>query len=150
MLNENKIECGIGAEVQRSEDNSLLNGKGQFGDDLGYPIGTLHVAVLRSPHAAAKIINIDTKDAISIIGVHSVIDGNSFSRISKPLLSVLRINIEVWPCAIDRVRYVGEPVALILAKNRYIAEDAIDQIKVKYEKLIPVIDPEKAIEKKSN
>lgn len=149
MLNENKIECGIGAEVQRSEDNSLLNGKGQFGDDLGYPRGTLHVAVLRSPHAAAKIINIDTKDAISIIGVHSVIDGNSFSRISKPLLSVLRINIEVWPCAIDRVRYVGEPVALILAKNRYIAEDAIDQIKVKYEKLIPVIDPEKAIEKKA-
>ena len=149
MLNENKIECGIGAEVQRSEDNSLLNGKGQFGDDLGYPRGTLHVAVLRSPHAAAKIIKIDTKDAISIIGVHSVIDGNFFSRISKPLLSVLRINIEVWPCAIDRVRYVGEPVALILAENRYIAEDAIDQIKVKYEKLIPVIDPEKAIEKKA-
>ena len=149
MLNENQIDSGIGAEVQRSEDNSLLNGKGQFGDDLGFPKGTLHVAVLRSPHAAAKIINIDTKEATSIVGVHSVIDGNSFSKISKPLLSVLRINIEVWPCAINKVRYVGEPIALILAENRYIAEDAVDKIKVKYKKLIPVIDPEKAIEKKA-
>ena len=149
MINENQVNCGIGAEVQRSEDNSLLDGKGQFGDDLGFPKGTLHVAVLRSPHASAKIINIDIKEATSIVGVHSVIDGNSFSKISKPLLSVLRINIEVWPCAINRVRYVGEPIALILAENRYIAEDAVDKIKVKYEKLIAVIDPEKAIKKKA-
>ena len=144
MFNKNITNCGIGMEVERSEDNSLLSGKGKYGDDLGFPPGTLHIAVLRSPHASGKILNIDTSDALLIQGVHSIIDGKIFAELSKPLLSVLRINIEVWPCAVDYVRYVGEPVALVLAQNRYIAEDAIETIRVTYDKYEPVIDTVKA------
>ena len=137
----NKIsKCNIGFGIERSEDDTLIAGKGVFGDDFGQPPGTLHVAVLRSQHASAKLIKIDTSKANSISGVNLIIDGKDFKKISKPLLSVLRTKIEVWPCAIEYVRYVGEPIALILAENRYIAEDAVDNIKVIYEKSNPVID----------
>ena len=130
----------IGFGIERSEDDTLIAGKGIYGDDFGQPPGTLHVAVLRSQHASAKIIEIETSRATSIPGVNLIIDGKDFKKISKPLLSVLRTKIEVWPCAIEYVRYVGEPIALVLAENRYIAEDAVDNIKVIYEKSIPVID----------
>ena len=102
------------------------------------------MAVLRSSYASGKIVNIDTSGALAIPGVHSIIDGRMFAEISKPLLSVLRVDIEVWPCAIEFVRYVGEPIALVLAKDRYIAEDAIENIKVSYKQLEPIIDTYKA------
>ena len=136
----NKVNnCKIGLSIERSEDDTLIIGKGIYGDDKGSLPGTLHVAVLRSQYAAGKILNLDTSIASRIPGVHSIIDGKSFANISKPLLSVLRIDIEVWPCAIEYVRYVGEPIALVLAKNRYIAEDAIENIKVTYQKYNPII-----------
>ena len=131
--------CKIGSSIERSEDDALIIGKGIYGDDKGNPPGTLHVAVLRSQYAAGKILNLDTSMASCIPGVHSIIDGKSFSNLSKPLLSVLRIDIEVWPCAIEYVRYVGEPIALVLAENRYIAEDAIDNIKVTYQEYNPCL-----------
>ena len=137
-------DCYIGSSIERSEDDTLISGKGQFGDDIGHPPGTLHVAVLRSSYASGKIVNIDTSGALAIPGVHSIIDGKMFAEISKPLLSVLRVDIEVWPCAIEFVRYVGEPIALVLAKDRYIAEDAIENIKVSYKQLEPIIDTYKA------
>ena len=141
----NQIDgCYIGSSVERSEDDTLISGKGLFGDDKGYPPGTLHVAVLRSSYASGKINNIDTSEALAIPGVHSIIDGKMFAEISKPLLSVLRVDIEVWPCAIEFVRYVGEPLAIVLAINRYIAEDAVDSIKVSYEQFEPIIDTNKA------
>ena len=143
--NLNQIDgCYIGSSVERSEDDTLISGKGLFGDDKGYPPGTLHVAVLRSSYASGKINNIDTSEALAIPGVHSIIDGKMFAEISKPLLSVLRVDIDVWPCAIEFVRYVGEPLAIVLAKNRYIAEDAVDSIKVSYEQFEPIIDTNKA------
>ena len=108
-------DCYIGSSIERSEDDTLISGKGQFGDDIGHPPGTLHVAVLRSSYASGKIVNIDTSGALAIPGVHSIIDGKMFAEISKPLLSVLRVDIEVWPCAIEFVRYVGEPIALVLS-----------------------------------
>ena len=141
----NKVNnCKIGSSIERSEDDALIIGKGIYGDDKGNPPGTLHVAVLRSQYAAGKILNLDTSMASCIPGVHSIIDGKSFSNLSKPLLSVLRIDIEVWPCAIEHVRYVGEPIALVLAENRYIAEDAIDNIKVTYQEYTPIIKTEEA------
>ena len=89
--------------------------------------------IKRRPEDAAKELGV-SKELI-----FSIIDGKSFANMSKPLLSVLRIDIEVWPCAIEYVRYVGEPIALVLAKNRYIAEDAIENIKVTYQKYNPII-----------
>ena len=143
--NFNQInDCYIGSSIERSEDDTLISGKGIFGDDKGHFPGTLHVAVLRSSYGSGKIINIDTSAALAIPGVHSIIDGKMFAEISKPLLSVLRVDIEVWPCAIKFVRYVGEPIAMVLAENRYIAEDAVDNIKVSYEQFEPVIDTFKA------
>ena len=136
--------CNIGSPIERSEDDALITGKGIFGDDAGTPPGTLHIAVLRSQYASGKIVKLDTSMASCIPGVHSIIDGKSFAEISKPLLSVLRIDIEVWPCAIEYVRYVGEPIALVLADDRYIAEDAVENIKVSYEEYTPIINTLKA------
>ena len=79
-------DCYIGSSIERSEDDTLISGKGQFGDDIGHPPGTLHVAVLRSSYASGKIVNIDTSGALAIPGVHSIIDGNMFAEISKPCL----------------------------------------------------------------
>ena len=67
-------DCYIGSSIERSEDDTLISGKGQFGDDIGHPPGTLHVAVLRSSYASGKIVNIDTSGALAIPGVHSIID----------------------------------------------------------------------------
>ena len=63
-------------------------------------------------------------------GVHSILTGKDFSKISNPLLSVIRTKFQSWCCAIDKVYYVGEPIALVLAENRYTAEDALDLIEV--------------------
>ncbi len=138
-------DCGVGARLERAEDDSLLIGHGRFGDDLGYAPGTLHAAVVRSPHAHARIAKIEAEEARALPGVHAVIDGAAFAAISKPLLAVLRVAMEVRPCAVDTVRYVGEPVAIVLANDRYVAEDATDLVSVDYEVLEPVIDPERAV-----
>ena len=72
----NKVNnCKIGLSIERSEDDTLIIGKGIYGDDKGSPPGTLHVAVLRSQYAAGKILNLDTSIASRIPGVHSIIDG---------------------------------------------------------------------------
>ena len=76
-------DCYIGSSIERSEDDTLISGKGQFGDDIGHPPGTLHVAVLRSSYASGKIVNIDTSGALAIPGVHSIIDGKMFAEISS-------------------------------------------------------------------
>ncbi len=141
------LDCGVGARLERTEDPSLIAGCGRFGDDLGYPPGTLHAAIVRSPHAHARIVGLDVADALSLEGVHSVIDGTAFAKISKPLLAVIRVSMEVRPCAVDKVRYVGEPVAVVLADDRYVAEDAAERVIVDYETLAPVIDPERALDK---
>ena len=139
------IDCGIGARLPRLEDLTLLTGRGRFGDDLGSVPGTLHAAILRSPHAHAAIRDIKTTEAEKLPGVHRVILGSDFAALSKPLLAVLRVSMDVRPCAVDRVRYVGEPVAMVLAADRYIAEDALDLIEVDYQLLAPVVDVERSI-----
>ena len=145
-----KVEnCYVGSNVNRKEDDKLISGKGQFGADLSIPIDSLHVAVLRSDHASAIIKKINLEKAINLEGVHSILTGRDFSKISNPLLSVIRTDFQSWCCAIDHVKYVGEPIALILAENRYIAEDAIDLIEVEYSINKPIIDIKEAIKTKS-
>ena len=145
-----KVEnCYVGSNVNRKEDDKLISGKGQFGADLSIPIDSLHVAVLRSDHASAIIKKINLEKAINLEGVHSILTGRDFSKISNPLLSVIRTDFQSWCCAIDEVKYVGEPIALILAENRYIAEDAIELIEVEYSINKPIIDIKEAIKTKS-
>src|SRR6516162_2917641 len=108
--------------------------------------GTLHAAILRSPHAHAKITGIRTGAAASAAGVAAVITGADVTAHSASLVVGVRAPIECWPIAVDRVRYVGEPAVVVVATSRYLAEDALDLIEVDYEPLPVVIDPVAALE----
>jgi len=137
----------LGLSVERIEDATLLLGRGQYTDDLPVRAGTLHAAVLRSPHAHAEILAIDAAKAKARPGVLAVLTGREIKQDSDPFLIVLRQPMDQWSLAIDRVRFVGEAVALVVAEDRYIAEDALDDIAVEYRKLPAVVDPLAALEK---
>ncbi len=131
----------LGQSVERVEDAALLTGRGRFIDDLGVRPDTLHAAILRSPHAHARICAIRAEAARRAPGVAAVLTGAEVKAISATLVAGVRAPLESWPIAVDRVRYVGEPVAVAVAKDRYLAEDALDLIEVDYEPLPVVIDP---------
>lgn len=135
-----------GQSVGRVEDAALLTGRGRFIDDLALRPGTLHAAILRSPHAHAKISAIRTQAAAGLPGVAAVFTGADIAKNSTSLVVGVKAPIECWPMALDRVRYVGEPVAIAIAENRYVAEDALDLIEVDYEPFPPVIDPVAALD----
>ena len=137
----------LGRSVERIEDATLLIGRGQYTDDLPVRAGTLHAAVLRSPHAHAEILGIDASKARARPGVVAVLTGREIKQDSDPFLIVLRQPMDQWSLAVDRVRFVGEAVALVVAEDRYVAEDALDDIAVEYRKLPAVVDPLAALEK---
>src|SRR5277367_1807462 len=137
----------LGKPMLRKEDAALLSGRGRYADDLPIPVGTLHAQVVRSPHAHAEIVGIDTKAALAHDGVWAVITGDDVRKLSDPFLAVVKTPIQQWALAVERVRYVGEPVALVVAYNRYIAEDAAELVTVDYAPLEAVIDPLAACER---
>jgi 2-furoyl-CoA dehydrogenase large subunit len=137
----------VGRPVERIEDATLLIGRGQYTDDMPVRAGTLHAAVLRSPHAHAEILGIDASKAKARPGVVAVLTGHEIKQDSDPFLIVLRQPMDQWSLAVDRVRFVGEAIALVVAEDRYIAEDALDDIVVEYRKLPAVVDPLAALEK---
>jgi len=136
----------IGQSIERVEDAALLTGRGRYIDDLGVPPGTLHAAILRSPHAHALIRGIDADAARAAKGVAAVITAADVTRLGGPLLAGIRAPIQCWPIAVERVRYVGEPVAVVVAADRYLAEDALDLIEVDYEPLPCVVHPRDALD----
>ena len=125
----------------RKEDASLLSGRGRYADDLPVPVGTLHAHVIRSPHAHAGVVNIDTRQALAHEGVWAVITGQDVRKLSEPFLGAVKTPVQQWSLAVERVRYVGEPVALVVAESRYIAEDAAELVEIEYEPLAAVVDP---------
>lgn len=132
----------FGAPVQRSEDPRLLRGKGSYVDDFDLP-DTLHAAVLRSPHASARILRIDASAARNMPGVHLVLTADDLGAVLEPSpLLVPHTHLTQprtqLPLATDNVHYVGEAVAFVVADDRYLAEDALDAIEVEYE-LLPVV-----------
>lgn len=135
----------VGRSIERIEDAALLTGRGRFMDDLGVRPGTLHATILRSPHAHADIVGIDTSAALQAPGVAAVLTGEDIKKITTSLVVGVKAPVECWPIAIDRVRYVGEPVAVIVASDRYTAEDAADLIEVSYKPRPAVVDPLAAI-----
>ncbi|MGH6789651.1 MAG: xanthine dehydrogenase family protein molybdopterin-binding subunit, partial [Pseudolabrys sp.] len=137
-----------GQSVERVEDGPLLTGRGRFIDDIGVRPGTLHAAILRSPHAHAKIRAIDTEAARQVPGVAAVITGVEVTALSASLVVGVKAPIECWPIAVGRVRYAGEPVAVVVARDRYLAEDALELIEVDYEPLAAVVDPLAALDPK--
>jgi aerobic carbon-monoxide dehydrogenase large subunit len=138
----------VGTYVRRKEDEPLVSGSGLFVDDVKLP-GLLYVAFVRSPYAHARIKGIDTSKALAYPGVKYVLTGKE-AKETMPL--------PIFPCpytvrtyeqyvlAWDKVKYVGEPIAAVVAEDRYIAEDAIDLVQIDYEVLKANTDPEKALE----
>ncbi|MFL5101940.1 MAG: xanthine dehydrogenase family protein molybdopterin-binding subunit [Xanthobacteraceae bacterium] len=136
----------VGRSIERVEDAALLSGHGRFIDDLGVRPGTLHAAILRSPHAHAHIRSLDVDAARRAPGVAAVVTGAEVTALATSLVVGVRAPIQCWPIAVDRVRYMGEPVAVVVAQDRYLAEDALDLIDVEYEALPAVVDPLAALE----
>ncbi|HEY0753169.1 MAG TPA: aerobic carbon-monoxide dehydrogenase large subunit [Ktedonobacteraceae bacterium] len=138
----------FGAPVQRLEDPRLLRGKGTYVDDIEPP-NLLHAALLRSPHAHAKILSIDVSAALALPGIHLVLTARDLGEVLEPSpLLVPHAALEQprtqLPLALEEVRYVGEAVAMVVAESRYLAEDALDLIDVDYEPLAVVHSLESA------
>ncbi len=131
----------VGRPIERVEDQTLLTGRGKYADDMPEPRGTLHAAVLRSPHAHAEIGSINFARAEALSGVVRILTGADIKRYSSPFLIVVKQPMDQWCLAVDRVRFVGEAVAVVIAEDRYIAEDALDLIEVDYKLLPVIIDP---------
>jgi 2-furoyl-CoA dehydrogenase large subunit len=136
----------VGAPVPRKEDAALLTGRARFIDDLEPVPGLAHVAMLRSPHPHARIARVDASAACALSGVVGVVTGADLAQLIDPIPSAVRAPVTYYPMAVDKVRHVGEPVALVAASDRYVAEDAAELIEVDYEPLPAVADAARALE----
>jgi CO/xanthine dehydrogenase Mo-binding subunit len=137
----------VGQSIRRVEDPKFLLGRGGYIADRITP-GTLHAAVLRSTHAHARIVRIETAEALAAPGVHAVITGAEAAQLCDPMPDFGPDPAKhTWRClAAEKVRYVGEGVAVVVADSRYLAEDALELIEVEYEPLPAVTDPERALD----
>jgi aerobic carbon-monoxide dehydrogenase large subunit len=137
----------IGARIRRVEDPRLLTGQGAFAADRIVP-GALHVAFRRSDESHAAIVGIDGAAAAAVPGVVAVCTAADLDGEVAPLRATSRMRnyhaTEFYPLARGKVRYVGEPVAAIVALSRDIAEDAAERLDIAYEPLATIIDPEQA------
>jgi aerobic carbon-monoxide dehydrogenase large subunit len=130
----------IGRRVPRKEDPRLLTGRGQFVDDIALP-GMRHVAFARSPIARGKILSINADAARDVAGVHAVYTQQDLARFKADMISFYLTSpaVEITPLANGRVAYVGEPVALVIADSRHIAEDAASLVEIEYAEEEPVV-----------
>ena len=136
----------IGERVKRREDPRLIQGQATYVDDIKLP-GMLHLAFKRSDIAHGVIRSIDTSAAAAMEGVELVITGAELAETLGPMpIGTPFPAPDHFSVATDRVRYVGEPVAVVVAEDRYLARDAADAIEVEYDELPAVVDPEAAME----
>ena len=141
----------FGSGIRRREDPRLITGQATYTDDIKLT-GLAHAAILRSPHAHARIRSIDTSAAQEATGVLAVYTGADTDGVLNPILCAwIPPNSDVkqvpyHPIAKDVVRYVGDAVAVVVAENRYQAEDALELINVDYEPLPAVVNPEQAMQ----
>ena len=144
----------FGQRIKRNEDPRLLTGKALFVDDVDLPDMT-HAAFLRSPYAHARIRNVDVSRAFEREGVVAAYTAEDLGGywcngpllVSPPPIERLTFNERTQPnLVVDKVRHVGEPIAVVAAESRYLAEDALNAIVVDYEPLPAIVDLEKALE----
>jgi 2-furoyl-CoA dehydrogenase large subunit len=133
----------VGRPVTRLEDDALLRGRGRFIDDVDPVPHARHAAVLRSPLAHARITRLDTSAALARSDVVGVLTGADVVASSRPFPVGVDGAPPYYAAADDVVRYAGEPVAVVVARDRYVAEDALELIEVEYEPLEPVMDAER-------
>jgi len=137
-------ETWVGRSLLRLEDEALLRGEGRFIDDLDPVANARHAAVLRSPFAHARIARLDPAPALELPGVVGVLTGADVAALSHPFPAGIDSPVPYYAAAFETVRYVGEPVAVVVARDRYVAEDALELIEIEYEPLAPVLDAERA------
>jgi len=136
----------IGQPIKRVEDARLLTGRGTFIDDHPPVANACHAAIVRSPHAHARILGYDVAAALARPGVVGVVTGADVAKSTKPFSVGVTAPVHYYCAATDRARFVGEPVAVVIARDRYLAEDAADAVTVDYEPLPVVTDPERALD----
>ena len=139
----------VGASVRRMEDPALLTGKARFADDVHLP-GLLHAAFVRSPLPHARIVSIDPGPARAVPGVIAVLSGADLeSLLTGPLTVASPLpdgRLQTFGAlATGKVRYVGDPVAVVIATSRYAAEDGVDAVEVTYDALGPVVSVDGAL-----
>jgi 2-furoyl-CoA dehydrogenase large subunit len=134
----------VSSDRRVREDRRFVVGKGRFAADITVP-GMRHVALVTSPHPAARILTIDKSEAVAMAGVHCVLDGRELAAATQPLLAGLDTpKVPRRPLAVDVARYAGEWVAAVVADTRALAEDAAELVRVDYEPLPFVLDGETA------
>src|SRR5579864_2974272 len=142
-----KTETLVGKRIRRQEDPRLITGTATYVDDIKMP-GMHHACIVRSPHGAAKIRSINTRAALDHPGVVAVFTGKDVAGVGPVPCGASLPGLRVPPHSIlatDRVYFIGHPVAVVVATDRYIAADAVDLVEVDYEPIQAVTDPEKAI-----
>src|SRR6059036_445642 len=142
MATEVHMHGRIGESIKRKEDGRFLRGKGNYLDDIELP-AMLHMAILRSPLAHAKINSIDTSRAAALPGVIAVVTGELMAQHKLAWMPTLSYDTQAV-LATDKVRFQGQEVAAVIAETRYQAEDARDAIVVDYDLLPAVTSPEQA------
>jgi aerobic carbon-monoxide dehydrogenase large subunit len=141
-----------GASIKRSEDPRILTGAGRYVDDIKLP-GMLHAAFVRSPLAHARVLSVDVSAARALPGIVAVFTGAELEEMTVPgpdALSALMGGAGPTPeftlLATDKVRFVGDPVAIVVAESRYLAEDGCDLVTVEYDDLPPVTNASVALD----
>lgn len=139
----------IGVDVPRVEDRRLVTGQARFVADVSLP-GELHMCVVRSIYPHARIVSVDVKEALRIPGVVLAFSARDVRSKLQPIPIRLGVREGLdpflqYPLAIDRVRYVGEPVAVVIGETRYAAEDGADAVRVTYDPLDPVSSVHEAL-----
>ncbi|GAB3712585.1 xanthine dehydrogenase family protein molybdopterin-binding subunit [Nocardiopsis oceani] len=130
----------------RIEDPPLLCGQGRFLDDIDPLPGTLTAAIVRSPHPHARIRGVDTSRALARPGVAAVVGPTEVLEALRPFPLSVTTPMSYYPTGTDKVRFVGEPVAIVVAADRYAAEDAAELVHVDYDPLPAVVDTHSALE----
>ncbi len=143
---------GIGAAVKTKEAERHVRGRGRYVDDVQLP-NMAYASILRSPYAHARIRRLDCSKALELPGVLDVLTPDEVVKLSDPLPQMTvppASEVKDYPIAVGKARYVGEPVAVVIAETRAVAEDATELIEVDYEVLDPVVDAEKALTESTN
>src|SRR5512134_455860 len=133
---------GIGHSVKRLEDGRFIRGHGNYFDDITLP-GMLHMEILRSPYAHARIQSIDTSRAAALPGVVAVVTGELMAQHNLAWMPTLSGDTQAV-LATDKVRFQGQEVAAVVAETAYIAKDALELIEVEYEPLDAVTSPQQS------
>src|SRR6202050_4598986 len=154
-MTEIAAERYTGASIKRSEDPRILTGAGRYVDDIKLP-GMLHAAFLRSPLAHGRVLSVDATDARELPGVVAVLTGADLEAMTvsapDPLLALFATGgptPEFTLLATDKVRFVGDPVAVVIAESRYLAEDGCELVEAEYDDLPAVMNAAFALDPSS-